>query len=1025
MQLTSADFYDRAALQDRLTFGVRDIGRPVRFLVGSAVSAAPDSATAGVLRVSEIIALIRSDLPEDRLDEFDTELAKGGNPYQAAFSYLLGRKGQQSANEIVKRAVLNSRRPIYSSTDQSAPSLQPRLTDDICAGLEDDVDGWTLAPAVAALGSMVASSPSIFGKHIFTTNFDPLLSVAIKRAGGRLHRTALHRDGDIGQTKADGCHVVHCHGYWYGSDTLHTPRQLTQDRPRLKTSLARVLGDDLLVVSGYGAWNDVITKTLIDVALDDRMSPEIIWTFREDDPQIDENLLAILTPGIERGRVSLYRGIDCHEFFPTVASYWAQTTDESPGINMRAPTTRAVRAPKPAVDAPTLKKPSGQVFFDNHDRDTPPDVQFYVGRDDDVQFVDKARQAVVILTGIGGQGKSALASTYFTGKSAERRYRYRIWRDCREEGDRFERQIASLISAMSRGQVSANELGSQPITNLVDLFVSLIGEDKFLFVFDNVDHYVDLENGSIGGPPAYLIDRLDAVSNGSKFIFTCRPTIIDDRKHVLSRRLAGLTLPAAVELFRQRGAATDLEDISKVHASTNGHALWLDLLAAQASKRPEISLSDLVGSLTGQGSDLPQQTLQVIWELLLNDERLVLRALAETVRSSTEIELKDFLFGQVRYNRVQKAVSSLRDQSLVVTKGGHFHRVVELHPLVRSFIRQRFSKSERMSYIDAIINFYLPFLKGVVPEVSAKLSMEKLQYFIDVAQLRIEAGDYDGAFLVLSQVGAAMRASSAPGEFVRVARRLFSEIDWDNFESFSGSESVFASNFEIMARLGRVDECEELLELYLNTVEGKSARYIHYCDMNCYLNWVNGNYGVAIRWGEEGAALKASSDVDTKFDTASNLALARRDAGYVDAALQYFRFGMKIEDIIDPAQIDEQRAGAFYGNVGRCLHLLGQVDSALSCYKKSAKLIEAKPDGEHVCNQAYARQWVGELMITKGRDRDGESFLRAALAKWECVSPPRANLLSKSIDGLDGMSADLSFDDCETAFLKWISSPEL
>src|SRR5207253_4932818 len=116
-------------------------------------------------------------------------------------------------------------------------------------------------------------------RSILTTNFDPLIEVAIQRAGGHYFRTMLHSDGNISQTEGNGCHVIHLHGYWHGCDTLHTTRQLSHPRPHLKDSLTHLLRNKLVVVCAYGAWDDAFTEALMDVVRDDTAYPEVIWTF--------------------------------------------------------------------------------------------------------------------------------------------------------------------------------------------------------------------------------------------------------------------------------------------------------------------------------------------------------------------------------------------------------------------------------------------------------------------------------------------------------------------------------------------------------------------------------------------------------------------------------------------------------------------------------------------------------------------------------------------------------------------------
>lgn len=155
----------------------------------------------------------------------------------------------------------------------------------------------------SALGALATEYPTRVGKAILTTNFDPLLSISIKAAGGTSYRTMLHRDGTLQQTSGDGTHIVHLHGFWTGADTLHTPRQLTQDRPRLKASLAHLLNGRTVVVLGYAGWDDIFTQALVDVTSDDLGSPEIIWCFFDPAPRLDDQLASRLSPGLDRGRV--------------------------------------------------------------------------------------------------------------------------------------------------------------------------------------------------------------------------------------------------------------------------------------------------------------------------------------------------------------------------------------------------------------------------------------------------------------------------------------------------------------------------------------------------------------------------------------------------------------------------------------------------------------------------------------------------------------------------------------------------
>ena len=325
-------YFQSKDLVDRLASASNSKDRSVTFLLGSAISLPDHEGGHGVPGISGIIDIIRNEFEgTNAVQNFDTLLStEGVNKYQKAFQFLQGRRGQDTVNEIVRTAVWNALDVAkWRGTDPSA-ELSPHSADlDVCQSLEEDTGVWKLPHAVEQFGKLIVTYPDTFGRAVLTTNFDPLIEVSISRNGGTRYRTVLHDDGNLNQTVSDGTHVVHLHGYWWGYDTLHTPQQLTQSRPRLKHSLARFIETSILVVVGYSGWDDVITQTLMELVSDSTKNPEILWTFYESDQRkIDiekQDLLCALGPGIRRGRVSLYSGVDCRLLFSELTSRLEQS----------------------------------------------------------------------------------------------------------------------------------------------------------------------------------------------------------------------------------------------------------------------------------------------------------------------------------------------------------------------------------------------------------------------------------------------------------------------------------------------------------------------------------------------------------------------------------------------------------------------------------------------------------------------------------------------------------------------------
>jgi hypothetical protein len=351
------DFASEEDLLDRLTAQPHDLV----FLVGSAVTAPGRAGEPGVPRVDGVIEQIRRVYSKpEALERFEKALAEQPTQrYQAAFRHLQRTRGQDLANAIIRRCVLQARVP-----SQRFPQVHAEIADgaaELCRSLEHDVEGWHLPPAVRALGRLLAGIPAASRPIVLTSNFDPLVTVSVHRAGGRAFTTALHSDGGFAAIDGQGTLVVHFHGDWFRSDTLHTPAQLGQDRPRLAASLAQLLGSRTLVVLGYGGWDDIFTRSLVQVIRGELAAIDVLWTFYGDDEATlvsrNAGLLASLAPGIERARVMLYKGIDAHVFLPRLADAIGSTVlapMPGPPVVATPPVTPATPVPSTGHTAAPL-----------------------------------------------------------------------------------------------------------------------------------------------------------------------------------------------------------------------------------------------------------------------------------------------------------------------------------------------------------------------------------------------------------------------------------------------------------------------------------------------------------------------------------------------------------------------------------------------------------------------------------------------------------------------------------------------
>ena len=693
--------FDEEALLDRLSDGLIDSHREVVFVVGAPLSASEEPGQPGVPGVTEMVEEVRSRFPENSnpRTSFENTVINTPNQYQAAFNFLQGRRGQDACNQIVRDAVLRARKKV----DENREIDSSQINEEQLAQIDADCDGWHLTNGLESLGQLIAEQPEYFGKTLLTSNFDPLIEAAIRNSGGQVWQTKLIGDAELGNTSADGCHIVHFHGYWCGTDTLHTGMQLLQSRPALKSSLLELLKNKLVVVVAYGGWEDILTSALKDLSGNSAIFPEVLWTFFETTPVVPEHLRTVLQPGLDRGRTSLYAGIDCHTFFAKLLDRWRNNSVNSPIQE------QLEKSSKPFAITPSALK--------QLDCDRPPSIETWVGREDELRSLETTHSKVVILSGIGGQGKSLTAAKHIQDTfETSSKFRAWDWRDCKESADSIRTQVIAAIDRITSEEITSEMLVSASDADLADLLFEHSISARTIFVFDNVDHYVDLEEFRFVG----LLDRLVTIfansETSSQVILTCRPQVRYSDASVITISMPGLSISETQALFHQRSVPGDLatpEEIQTAHELTEGHPFWLDLIAVQVAEVPGVNLGGLLEDLR-RGREESPNILSSIWSRLAEREQTLLRIMAEALRPETKETLEKYVSARLRYNKFEKALRTLIRLNLLVVKPEvNAPDLYDLHPLVRQFVKQSFSESERKDYIKLVIGQYEALIQSL------------------------------------------------------------------------------------------------------------------------------------------------------------------------------------------------------------------------------------------------------------------------------------------------------------------------
>ncbi len=623
--------------------------------------------------------------------------------------------------------------------------------------------------------------------------------------------------------------------------------------------------------------------------------------------------------------------------------------------------------------------------------DTPPPTGTWVGRTDELILLSDPNAKVIAITGIGGQGKSTLVAKYLEATTAQ--VDIVDWRDCKEQDNTLHTHLVRIIERLTGGRSRASDLSGERIESVVRLFLNLSQSVRGLFVFDNIDQYVDINTSQAARGMHDLIQGALKTPGSSRCIFTCRPKLRYDRPTFLQIELKGLSLAEARELLRARGVTVSDGDLEELHALLQGHPLWIGLIANQIlSKRVKVPV--LIARIKdGKAEGLPTAMLQEVWRTLVPKQQKLLRYLAELVRPETEKHIQEVVDCEFSRNQFRSTLGRLKTLDLVVVKTPHTGSdTIELHPLVREFIRQRFSNNERDRYITAIMVWLDRIIVKLRPSLQRTATFDTLHKWTDKVELLINSRDYRRGLVVLDEASEALLSSGFSEDFVRVACGVLAICDWNDSATIESPtfENTYARLIEVLSQLGRFDDAEAQLIQFSKTAGGATARYVCICRLRAYFYWSRQEMELAKEWGQRGVDLKSSGNIDTRHDCAHDLALAQRDSGETERALKYFLHGADLNDVVNPSLIDTSRHGHFYGNIGRTLFFMSKDDDALHCLLKSAWLLEY--ESQAVCmNLGWISYWLGELLERKQEPTAAYICFRRAVAKWRNTSPFRAS----------------------------------
>lgn len=635
--------------------------------------------------------------------------------------------------------------------------------------------------------------------------------------------------------------------------------------------------------------------------------------------------------------------------------------------------------------------------FRTFDADMPPEVTVWVGRDDELHKATTSIARVIAITGIGGQGKSALAAKALQQWRDDNPDSFWDWRDCREAGDRFPVQLAAVISRLTLGQIDAADIAKASIENLSKLFFRLTRNASGIIVFDNVDHYVNVEDRVLGGSFGVFIQ--EALRSPSRFtiLVTCRPSLVYPNVDFFTIPLKGLSQQEAIGLFRQRevsvAEATD-QQICSLTDLTQGHPFWLTLVAVEIHVKHAQAEELTTQIAQGLAEHEPLVAmLRPVWKLMSDRERWLMLLLNECRKPLTQPQICEMIRSKITSNnQVRRGLNAVVSYGLVTKKSQNGQdSAFELHPVVRQYLRQDAADGEQQTFNALVESETRPYLAKIKAQSASTL----LEFDVfEFAGVHIETliGNHD----VPKAAEAAVIASDAfvaiglLREHLRLCDEILKQINWTELRNQDSVLHRFISQLiRRYAEVGNEASARKLISEYEPWVGTTTPVKIEWRSLLCQVEWLFGRLDAAVEHGRAGLGLKSVSDIDTISDAASTLYLALRDMGEVDEALKFYLAGETVEQILAGGVHKDKRSESNYGNIGRCLFMLKDYDRALQFYARSWQLLRKGVTAVTVENRGWAGFWIGESLIAREAYREAAFFLTYAREVWSQRLPLR------------------------------------
>jgi tetratricopeptide (TPR) repeat protein len=622
---------------------------------------------------------------------------------------------------------------------------------------------------------------------------------------------------------------------------------------------------------------------------------------------------------------------------------------------------------------------------------SPPDIGGFIGRIKELRYYQEklAELNYVLIVGFPGAGKTSLAAKLVRATVAPDKI---FWYKC-HEGDGADSLIWALAGFLAnRGQTElwqilnvaiSNEREAMPLSMRITYAIKLLAQDDYLICLDDFQH-VDTDKDIV-----QLASRFYEImqKNQLKLVITSHRTPSFIRQHF--EPLTGLTPDDASQLVAARGLTLAPQQLTKLYANTEGHALFLNL-GIDALK--ETAMPDRLLSTLPETEQIERFLLQTVDQQLSEEERMVMEAISILGDYSGGRDLIETILNAGGIRRPLQTLSERHLLTLSLSEGG---RVYSQHAIIRAYYYDTLGPSQRRAMHSRAAAYYETLdphtLEAILHNTQAGQYRRAAELVATHTRALINQGHARTLYQVLTEISVkglpvelCARFNLAQGQICALlgegqAARQYYQAAIADLHELPPSPTIQELRARICRGMGELLQHEEpsealawlnrgLAELADASTTEEAALRIKIGSVQIAL----GDYDAAFAAVETGQALLPATPDQLHISALVNLGTIYSARGDLPRGTQYTRQGLELSRQLN---FQFMTLGPLH-NLAIDLHIAGEWTSAQTYYEEALALAEQLGD---VHEQVVIRNSRGMLYTMQGDEVSAHSHLIGAL----------------------------------------------